>query len=253
MSELHKELYQVNKKNAYMMPAKRNNMAWLLTFTDIMALMLTFFVLLFSMSNPKTEKWSPVVTALGSEFNTKYSDKDQASILNQHSIQRKAFDRGLNLGYVVTILKTMAEQDEVLAQMQVYQQGQKIVISLPSEFLFPSGEADLTKDAKASLVKMGRVLKNLKNKVEIIGYADPNPIATEKFPSNWSLSLMRAENVATFLTYTGYPHDLSVSGTGDGQFMTAPKEWPLEKRHAYARRIDLIIHAYRGPMAGFFN
>ncbi len=244
---------QAEENTTYFMPQKRNSMAWILTFTDIMALMLTFFVLLFSMSNPKTEKWSPVVTSLGSEFNTKYSERDQAGLFNQNSIQRKAFNRGLNLGYVVTILKTMSEGDENLAKMQVYQQGQKIVISLPNELLFLSGKANLTPAAEKSIAKIGRVLKNLKNKVEIIGYADPNPISTAEFPSNWSLSLMRAENVADYLIASGYRRGLDVSGTGDGQFMTAPENWPLEERHAYARRVDLIIHEYRGPVLRFFE
>ena len=45
---------------------------WLISFTDIFALLVTFFVMLFSMSTPKIDAWTNIVTALDAEFHTRY-------------------------------------------------------------------------------------------------------------------------------------------------------------------------------------
>lgn len=83
------------------------------------------------------------------------------------------------------------------------------IISLPSDFLFRSGEDKLQSRAFARLRPLFRKIKALdEHKQDLIiveGHTDNVPIRTRRFPSNWELSSARATNVSAFVRQQGLP------------------------------------------------
>lgn len=83
------------------------------------------------------------------------------------------------------------------------------VITLPSDFLFRSGEDQLQRRALGRLRPLFRTIKNLeehkKDLIIVEGHTDNVPIRTRRFPSNWELSSARATNVSSFLLREGLP------------------------------------------------
>jgi len=222
-------------------PPKRKIQTWLISFTDVMALMLTFFVLLFAMSNPKQDAWTTVITALDSEFNKYFSSQRQGGAFQDEDIDRLTMERTLNLNYLEALLERMVTEYKELQDIKMTTHGQHITISIPGDLLFPPGSAEISERGRRKLYNIGSVLGNIMNPIEIEGHTDPEPVSGGKYSSNWELSLDRAVNVALVLSKAGYAREIKVRGMADGQFQNMKPALPQDNRYARARRVDIII------------
>ena len=92
----------------------RGSKAWLVSFTDVMALMLTFFVLLFGMSKPEDSQWSEVSTALQNEFNRFYGPKFNRGLQDTVNISKINFNAALDLNYLKSIIEGLIAEDPLL-------------------------------------------------------------------------------------------------------------------------------------------
>ncbi|MDH4225661.1 MAG: flagellar motor protein MotB [Deltaproteobacteria bacterium] len=140
---------------------------WITTFSDLMALLFCFFVLLTTLSTaPKA------CQGLADYFE-----------LNSH----------------------------LYKNFQLRNSKLECVITLPSDFLFLSGEDKLQKAALPRLRPLFATIKDLdehKNDLIIVeGHTDNVPIKSRRFPSNWELSSARATNMATYMKSLGFPED----------------------------------------------
>ncbi|MCC6526545.1 MAG: OmpA family protein [Polyangiaceae bacterium] len=79
----------------------------------------------------------------------------------------------------------------------------RMIISLPGDVLFPSGQDTLTKDGQAILLKVADVIRNdpqlLQREYQVVGHTDNKPLRGGAFKDNWGLSMMRAREVLLFL------------------------------------------------------
>ncbi|HEX7320012.1 MAG TPA: OmpA family protein [bacterium] len=100
---------------------------------------------------------------------------------------------------LVTNLKKEIED----GQIKITRLADRLSVSMVDKILFPSGEADITPAGLKILERVGKVLKNTKNKIiRVEGHTDNVAIKSplqEKFPTNWELSTARATNVVRFL------------------------------------------------------
>lgn len=95
--------------------------------------------------------------------------------------------------------------------------GGGVRVRLTDAILFDTAKADLRPEAVETLTKIADALKSeyADRRVSVEGHADPRPIATAKFPSNWELSAARACAVARFLEEKGIaPGRLQAVGHG---------------------------------------
>ena len=129
------------------------------------------------------------------------------------------------------------------------------IISLPQDFLFRSGDAELKAGAIQVLTPFFQKIRDLPEHqgdlVIVEGHADNVPIHTDKYPSNWELSTTRATNVATMLiNKMGYPSDvISVNGYSDTRPKVSYKDpsgnslqgIALEAARRTNRRVEIIL------------
>lgn len=214
---------------------------WLISFTDIMALMLTFFVLLFSMSNPKKDAWTDVITALDSEFNKYFSAKRAGGVFDDNDIDRLTAERTLNLNYLEALIARMTSEYEELKDVSVRAESNRIVISLPSSLLFTPGNANVSDAGRQVLFHLGSVLGNILNPIDVQGFTDPDPVSGGIYASNWHLSLARAASVAAELDEAGYEREITITGFADGRFDQIDPDLPQAERYERARRVDIIV------------
>lgn len=78
---------------------------WLVTFTDIMALMLTFFVLLYTMSSPKEQEWTQMTAALGRDLGRQFAPPANRGTQDTINIDKVDFSKALDLSYLGVLLK----------------------------------------------------------------------------------------------------------------------------------------------------
>ncbi len=113
-------------------------------------------------------------------------------------------------------------------------------IVLTGDLLFPSGQADLTKQAKKSLRKLIPIIRQTPYMINVIGHTDSMPMHSEKYSSNWELSTARAGRVARFLIEAGHIPASHFVVTGYSYFRPVKPNTTAANRKAN-RRVEIII------------
>ncbi|MGB0671624.1 MAG: OmpA/MotB family protein, partial [Rhodospirillales bacterium] len=199
--------------------------AWMITFTDLVSLMLTFFVLLFSMSSLKVGEWEKMIDALSQTLNPSQVETTQplTTQLNIGSIFRK---RAINLDYLAGVLDEAMREDPLLSQSLLLRLDDRLLIALPGDLLFEPARAILNDRALAAIFNLGGVLRNIGNQVGVNGHTDPIPPGEGLFDSNWELSMARAAAVANALRKSGYDEAIPSYGYAASRFEELPPAEP---------------------------
>jgi chemotaxis protein MotB len=113
-------------------------------------------------------------------------------------------------------------------------------IILTGDLLFDTGRADLSPTARQSLQKIAIAIKMTPYMINVIGHTDNLPMHSERFSTNWELSVARASRVARFLIEeTGMsPNQFVVSGYSS--FRPVKPNTNAENRGTN-RRVEIII------------
>ena len=216
---------------------------WLITFTDIMALMLTFFVLLYSMSVPTEEEWKEITKGLQNQFTKTYSGDAYRGAQQEVNIDKIDFTKAQNLTYLNSVLSNIVEKDERLKNIVLIPQTDHLVVSVPEELLFQAGRADISNGGKQLLFSIGNTMARIRNRIEVIGHTDPRPVQESKdnFGSNWELSLARAGVVANTLENAGYERPIIIRGFSSSRYDDLPEDMEEEERLSLSRRVDILV------------
>ena len=220
-------------------PIVGGNKAWLVTFTDTVSLLLTFFVMLFSMSSVSGDRFKEITDSLTQSLNPIKVEKTTVPTVpfNIGTIFRR---QAVNLDYLASVLGEMAAREPLLAGVQIIRQEDRLVVALPGDLLFEQGRALMTEGAREALFRLGGLLRNVGNTMGTAGHSNPGAPAGQEFTSNWELSLARAAAVANALRRAGYPHDIVAYGYGDNRY-TELAALPEDQRRVLARRVDVVI------------
>jgi chemotaxis protein MotB len=210
---------------------------WLLTYSDLITLLLGLFVILYGMSKIDTEKYDQVVTALGGVFG-----RENAGVLSGSA---HAMPAGVS--------PLQAERNRILAEfehalggaekqgMVTFSQNERgVTVHLMEALLFNSGSADLKTSSYQILDTLGSIIKRLPNDIRIEGHTDDVPIHTERFPSNWHLSVNRAVNTGYYMLNQYGLNAEKVSVVGYAEYRPLVPNINTENR-ARNRRVDIII------------
>lgn len=226
---------------------------WLISFTDVMALMLTFFVLLFAMSNPKQEEWEDFTSQIQENFNRFDGALENRGAEDAINIEKINFSQALNLGYLRVLIENLVEKEPALSNVKLIEGDKSLIISLPQNILFELGSADVKPEASRAIYTLATTLKRIKNRIEIVGHTDPRPSVGGPYNSNWKLSLARAANVGAVLNNVGYDRAITVRGQASGRFYDIPETVPEQERLDLSRRVDVVVMEDDGRRAKLFD
>ena len=112
--------------------------AWLVIFTDLMAMMLAFFVLLFSMSQIEQQKWQGLVEALSSDLNALPNVANSKPAV-EYQPEQEAVVPGADLDYLTPVIREQIATHPLLARATVHRAAERLGISLPAGLLFGAG------------------------------------------------------------------------------------------------------------------
>ena len=210
---------------------------WLLTYSDLITLLLAFFVVMYSMSQVDNKKFGKVSDALNTVL------RGGESILRYQLEPIKNGYGLLKLGNLRMVqvrieerFKQLGKQEEL--QTEITERG--LVVHILESALFDRGSAGLRPRAMEVLDLIGDQLQGRPNHVRVEGHTDDNPIQTNVYPSNWELSSARATAVVRYYTENhSIPPD-RISALGYGEFRPIAANNSLENR-ARNRRVDVVI------------
>lgn len=227
------------------------DMGWLLTFADLVSLLITFFVLLYSMKVTDTQKWDELKGAFSGVFSIR-EPIFQVKPNQMETVEKIDPFQADGLEYLSTLLATRFRDNKVLEGSEVKRDLEhgKLIISVPSQTLFASESIEMNDEGVRSIAEFGDMLRHLDNRVEIAAHTDPFPVSTEQYPSNWELAMLRAIRVATVLKEQGIEANVPVVSYGHSRFHEVAPNLPLEARYERSRRVEIIIHQESGDPYG---
>jgi chemotaxis protein MotB len=215
-----------------------SSVGWMVTFTDLVSLMLTFFVMLFAMSHVGIGKWESITDSLSLSLNPGYA-LSAAPTSARHSISTTFRKRAINLDYLSVVLDETIHADPLLQTARLVRYDDRLVIVLPGDLLFESDSSVLSEKARKAVFDIGGVLRNIGNEIAVKGHTDP-AAPSSRYVSNWELSTARAIAVRNALRRSGYDRDMLAFGVADSAFATLP-DLPEDQKRALARRVDIVI------------
>ncbi|MHB9144823.1 MAG: OmpA family protein [Symbiobacteriia bacterium] len=211
-------------------------MRWLLTYADLITLMMVFFVIMYAMSKVDQQKFATLAGSLSSAFNQAAG----GSLLPMPGA-------GAGFGGMADSLEQAgqdiaAEVKDLVdsGQVRVMENERGIIISMEGTVLFDTGSATVRGESKQVLQVVAKAIKGLSNYVQVEGYTDDRPINSAAFPTNWELSTRRASNVVRYFTEEqGLPAE-RFAAAGYGEFRPLYDN-TTEAGRAKNRRVDIII------------
>ncbi|MBD3179645.1 MAG: OmpA family protein [Candidatus Latescibacteria bacterium] len=209
---------------------------WMVTYGDMMTLLLCFFVMLVSMSSIQDSKYKKAVGSLLGALGV--MDYDTAIIKYEELAIPDRYQQKLET------LREEFEEFEKYAQISgledkvdVAETAEGMKIRLTETVLFESGSARLKPEGREVLSELAGLLKKTDGPIRIEGHTDNIPISTEEFSSNWELSSARAINVLYLFAESGLPEE-ELAAVGRGEFRPVmPNDTP-EHRKAN-RRVEI--------------
>ncbi len=217
---------------------------WLISFADLIALLLAFFVLIYAMQRVETGPWEALVESLSLSLRPDHDARPPKRAADDN-INYAAPPRAIDLSYLEVLLTSRQAREGALAGVLLRRRGDHLIIALPSDLIFASGRATPIAADGLKLADIAAVLRNINNRIEIYGHTDPSQIRSGRFRSNWELSLARAVVVADQLRKFGYRRPIATFGFADTRFGEVASVEPRARRLALARRVDIVIRSTR--------
>ncbi len=199
--------------------------AWLVTYLDVITLVLVFFVVLltfadFTESDVEVDEPTPESPA------ETFPEPEP-----EPAPEPEPMIEALSLHDPVTGIDVISQDD-------------RITLHIGEQLLFESGEAGLMDEGEDVLADIAETLAQFAHPISVEGHTDNVPIATLAFPSNWELSAARAASVLRHLANEGIARErMRAVGYADTQPVA---ENATAEGRARNRRVELVIHLEGG-------
>lgn len=223
---------------------------WLGTYSDCVTLLLTFFVLLYSMSSldaSKAKAISEAFTVMTGQSADSILEYDQFQGSNPVIGGESKVDNDIeahtqdSLSMYETV-EEFLEENQMDESLQVTQDERGVVLHLTDSILFESGQATLIPGSIVVLDKINELISSIPNPIVIEGHTDDIPISNSKYSDNWDLSAQRATNVLRYFLSKGNEDPSRFSASGYGEFRPNVENTSDENR-SQNRRVNILIVA----------
>lgn len=207
------------RKSKKRVPEAENSERWLITYSDLITLLLIFFVIMYAMSKVDTAKFKILAQSLSLQHNKAQSimqrapsqvgsvnpgRKEKGDTKNIHGNRAIPKDnlKDQQLQKLMTTVTAYIQENHLSGSVSVNNTERGIAIRLNDVFLFDTGKADLRPPAFAVLNKLSTLFSSLNAHISIEGNTDNIPLATGSlYVDNWGLGSARALSVLRYFVY----------------------------------------------------
>ena len=216
--------------------------AWVVTFGDLMSLLLCFFVLMLSFSETDRNKYRVVSGSLKNAFGIQREKPIFESPRGQKMIA-KEFDQAILLTKIKKELNPLLNdlKDNFQKDVIEIEAGEnQVTIRLMGEATFDTGKAVIRPPFIPVLRKIGEILAGVKGEIIIAGHTDTVPYRGGPYHSNLGLSMARAGSVAEFILQHSAidPKKVSAMGFGEHRPLTTNETSQGRQKN---RRVEIIV------------
>ena len=246
---------------------------WMATFSDLMNLLLCFFVLLFSMSTVNEEKFQMVIASLQSSmsifqggplsigegdlvgagirqlefldsyYNELANSKDTEDNGSEGDLKDQLTQAGLKESEgMAEDIKGAVDELGINNAVEITFDEQYVTLNLSGGILFASGKAEILPEATAIIDKLALILEKYnKNIIEIEGHTDNVPMTSGRYENNNVLSMYRALEVADYIRSKTDINPANIKSSGRGEYVPIASNDTAEGR-ARNRRVEIKIY-----------
>lgn len=221
---------------------------WLLTYADMITLLMAFFTILFAMASVDAVKFKTLAQSMSIAFSggggggqNIITNFDGTGITPQVSSNSMVTLRENNqFKAIIKSIMEFAEKQGFKAKIESKITDKGLLFSFRDSVLFESGKADLSQNSQKILDQLADVLLKNNRIVRVEGHTDNVPIHTTRYVSNWQLSTDRATNVIMYWI-SKYPDQAQyLSAAGYGEFHPIASNSTPDGR-SLNRRVEIVI------------
>lgn len=241
---------------------------WMTTYSDMVTLLLTFFIMLFSMATIDKNKFTDIAKSLSNSLmnlstGESILDSSGKSIITVdfvnpsdknlpeqkekyiESAEEMVIDaqrqiHNMEMDIAKDEIRQAADAQGIGEKVEIVEEKDYILVRLESEVFFDSGSADIRPGGFLVLQQFAEILRNIDNEILVSGHTDNVPINTPLYKSNWELSTARATTVVRYFTETLGLDPVKFTATGNGEFRPIGDNNTAEGRQRN-RRIEIMI------------
>jgi chemotaxis protein MotB len=221
--------------------------SWMVTFADLVMLLLTFFVLLLTMSSMDTKKLRDLMThfrastgvlefsGAGKVYNlggfiNKYNDTESLLVVDQKHFLTK----------IKLVSNIENRLKDFINDITLSDDEKGVTLTFHGNILFDLGKSALRKDALPVLDVIADAIEECPNDILIMGHTDNIPIKSEIYKSNWELSTYRGISVLNYFLKKKElsPSRFSVGGSGSFKPLYPNTN---ERNRALNRRVEITF------------
>ena len=215
---------------------------WMDTFADTMTLLLTFFILLYSISAVDSEKLKELSQALQNSL-TGNSSVEEVQSIDDLKVE---LEKGTKYEDLAAKLNEIIEKSSLTDIIKIREEDRGIVLQVDESILFDSGKADIKPNSIPVLDTIATIIKQTDNEIVAEGNTDNVPVNNAQYRSNWELSTERALSIVKYLIEKKDINPNRISLKGYGEFNPiAPNDTDANK--AKNRRVDILVVEEREP------
>lgn len=241
----------MSRKRAQEPDEEGGSPAWMTTFGDMMTLLLTFFVLLYSMSTIDVAKFEQAMGSLQAHLGVLSGGR---TISTQQMIDRGSVGEDFSpitsrtLKRVMTEMETYIEEQDLSEDVNAQMSQRGLVIRFTGQLLFDLGEANIRTEGEEVLSKIATIIQEVPNDILVEGHTDNLPISTSEFPSNWELSTTRATKVIRYFIENESIDSDRLSAAGYSEYRPLVPNDTSDNRKKN-RRVEIVLlnPDYMGP------
>ena len=227
---------------------KGNHERWLLTYADMITLLMTFFIVMYAMSIADSSKMKKLAESLHDAFlgqgNPQIIKSDELIMPKEGDAMTNPGESGkeeeIRLGEIQDMLYEYIEKENLAADMTVEMDDRGLIIRLSESMLFGSGEATIKPEAAKKLLTVAKLLQTVPNHIRVEGHTDNLPMHSGMFRSNWQLSSERATRIVEFLIARGGDKPARFSAVGYAEYRPLASN-ATERGRSNNRRVDIVI------------
>lgn len=216
--------------------------AWMATFSDMMTLLMCFFILIMSFSTLELDKFKMAMGSLKGAFGVlgvqKMLRPEQSwfspSAQSVYSMKQKSVLEHMEK------LRSVVDNNKLNDKVDVFMSEGQVFVEIRDSMLFEPGNASVKPSFAKFLSIIARTVLRDAKQIVVEGYTDDTPIHTEKYPSNWELSTDRAVQVVKYFVDQENVPPSKLSAAGYGEFRPLQPNTSAENRAAN-RRVLLKI------------
>lgn len=230
--------------------------AWMATFSDMMTLLLTFFILLYSISSVDAVKFKSISQSLQSvlmgEKSSSIIEEDgtvQDIPLDESNFEQDEIPSDVEPDKMLVDQKTLDMYEKVeqyvteeglLADVTVSLNENGVFVNIKEAILFEPGRAALIVGGQELLNSLEGLFLQFENKIVVEGHTDNVPMSSAMYPSNWELSSGRAIAVVRYLSEVKVIPNTRLSAVAYGEYRPMVANDTPQNR-ALNRRVNLLI------------